>query len=305
MLEDSDPVALLTYGDELPEMGHNEKPRITLDQSAGWRQEPTDTPSLSDHSSHNLAYVIYTSGSTGQPKGVLIEHRSTVNLIQWAQQATDDEALKSVLFSTSLNFDLAVYECFAPLCSGGQLELVDQVLTPPVTPVKLINTVPSALQALLNQGTLPNTVHTINVAGEPLKASLAERVFNETDVEVLCNLYAPSEPTTYSTSTTMHRATGFVPHIGRPIANTQIYLLDSQSQPVPVGAIGELHIGGIGVARGYLNQQQNVLLRIRLVLSPMHGCTKPVTWADTYRMGTLNSSGVMTFRSRSVGFALS
>jgi acyl-CoA synthetase (AMP-forming)/AMP-acid ligase II/acyl carrier protein len=116
--------------------------------------------------------------------------------------------------------------------------------------------VPSAIGALLDAAGVPQTVRTVNLAGEPLKRALTERLFAQTQVDTVCNLYGPSETTTYSTWVAMRRAEGFVPHVGRPIANTRIYLLNARGQPVPVGVVGELYIGGDGVARGYLNREE-------------------------------------------------
>ncbi|PBP51622.1 AMP-binding protein, partial [Pseudomonas syringae] len=163
---------------------------------------------------------------------------------------------EKTLFSTSLNFDLAVYECFAPLTSGGSIEVVRNVLELQhgEHDIGLINTVPSALKALLEVNGLPTSVHTVNVAGEALKRSLVENLFEKTGVQRLCNLYGPSETTTYSSWVAMDREHGFAAHIGKPVGNTQFYLLNEQQQPVPLGVVGEIYIGGAGVARGYLNR---------------------------------------------------
>ncbi|TNF78464.1 AMP-binding protein, partial [Pseudomonas sp. ICMP22404] len=120
--------------------------------------------------------------------------------------------------------------------------------------ITLINTVPSALKALLESGGLSDGVDTVNVAGEALKRSLVETLFEQTSVKRLCNLYGPSETTTYSSWVSMAREDGFAAHIGKPVANTQFYLLDEHKQPVPLGVPGEIYIGGAGVARGYLNR---------------------------------------------------
>ncbi|MCE0465012.1 AMP-binding protein, partial [Pseudomonas uvaldensis] len=106
----------------------------------------------------------------------------------------------------------------------------------------------SALKALLESGGLGEGVDTVNVAGEALKRSLVEALFEQTSVKRLCNLYGPSETTTYSSWVSMAREDGFVPHIGKPVANTQFYLLDEHRQPVPLGVPGEMYIGGAGVA---------------------------------------------------------
>jgi len=206
--------------------------------------------------SNQLAYVIYTSGSTGEPKGVAIEHRNAVAFLHWAKTAFIKKELASVLASTSICFDLSVFELFAPLCWGGKVMLVDDAfhgsaVAPKVT---LINTVPSAISELLATGSLPGSVRTVNLAGEPLKQELVRQIYQTGTVERVYDLYGPSETTTYSTFTLRSsegRAT-----IGRPVANTKIYLIDAALQPVPIGVRGELYIGGAGVARGYLNRAE-------------------------------------------------
>ncbi|MBD2816409.1 amino acid adenylation domain-containing protein, partial [Xenorhabdus sp. Flor] len=260
MLADAAPVALLTQT-MLVDKLDSAIPTVLLDKQQPYieaqpaRNPDTQTLGLT---SHHLAYVIYTSGSTGQPKGVAITHRNTVNFLTWAQRTFSPEELAHTLLATSLNFDLAVYECFAPLISGGTVHLVSNVLSLVTTdlPVSLINTVPSAITQLIEVNALPVTIQTVNLAGEALKPHVVEHLFARSSVQNVCNLYGPSETTTYSTWTRMNRATGFVSHIGRPIANTQIYLLDPYGQPVPLGVTGEIHIAGAGVARGYLNRPE-------------------------------------------------
>nr|WP_232911560.1 syringopeptin non-ribosomal peptide synthetase SypB [Pseudomonas syringae] len=255
MLQDSAPAAVLVQTATQGLLAGVSVPVINLDLS-DWQDESVQNPQVPGLTSAHLAYLIYTSGSTGLPKGVMIEHRNTVNFLSWAHTVFDGSTLEKTLFSTSLNFDLAVYECFAPLTSGGSIEVVKNVLELQhgEHDIGLINTVPSALKALLDVEGLPATVHTVNVAGEALKRSLVENLFEKTGVQRLCNLYGPSETTTYSSWVAMDRKDGFAPHIGKPVGNTQFYLLDEQQQPVPLGVAGEIYIGGAGVARGYLNR---------------------------------------------------
>ncbi|WP_207284223.1 AMP-binding protein, partial [Pseudomonas sp. FW300-N2F2] len=118
MLEDSAPAAVLAQKATLQLLADASMPVIDLD-SGLWEDESILNPEIKALTSSHLAYVIYTSGSTGLPKGVMIEHRNTVNFLTWAHRSFDDATLSKTLFSTSLNFDLAVYECFAPLTSGG------------------------------------------------------------------------------------------------------------------------------------------------------------------------------------------
>jgi amino acid adenylation domain-containing protein len=208
----------------------------------------------------HLAYVIYTSGSTGQPKGVAIEHRSTIAFLDWARTLFTPEQLAGVLASTSLCFDLSVFELLVPLCWGGTVILAENALQLPALPaageVTLINTVPSAIAELLRVDGVPPSVTTINLAGEPLPNSLAQEIYQKKTVQHVLNLYGPTEDTIYSTYARVEKGSGSAVPIGRPIANTQLYVLDQHLQPVPVGIPGELHLGGAGLARGYLNQPE-------------------------------------------------
>ena len=126
----------------------------------------------------NLAYVIYTSGSTGQPKGVAIEHRNTVALLHWAKSVFTVEELAGVLASTSICFDLSIFELFVPLSWGGKVILAENALhlhsMTEKNEVTLINTVPSVMAELLAMGNLPDSVRTVNLAGEPLRSELGE-----------------------------------------------------------------------------------------------------------------------------------
>ncbi|QYO62894.1 non-ribosomal peptide synthetase [Leptolyngbya sp. 7M] len=205
----------------------------------------------------DLAYLIYTSGSTGVPKGVAIEHRNTVALLHWAQNTFSFEQLAAVLASTSLCFDLSVFELLAPLSSGGTVVLTDSALHLPQLPhlhhLTLLNTVPSVAHALLQLQALPPNLTTLTLAGEALSAALVEQVYAHSSVTHLYNLYGPSEDTTYSTAyrIPLPPSGATPPPIGRPIANRQVYLLDAQLQPVPLGVVGEIYLAGAGVARGY------------------------------------------------------
>jgi amino acid adenylation domain-containing protein len=204
----------------------------------------------------NLAYVIYTSGSTGRPKGVAIEHRNAAAFLQWAGEVFSPAELAGVLASTSICFDLSIFELFTPLSQGGKVILVEDALaTAEIIERKdltLINTVPSVVTELLDAHALLRSVRTVNLAGEALKPELVRRLYESGTVRKVYDLYGPSETTTYSTFT-LRRADARAT-IGRPIANTKIYLLDAALQPVPVGVPGELYIGGAGVARGYLRR---------------------------------------------------
>ncbi|MEM6614538.1 MAG: amino acid adenylation domain-containing protein, partial [Cyanobacteria bacterium P01_C01_bin.72] len=206
---------------------------------------------------NHLAYVIYTSGSTGIPKGVAIEHQSAVALLSWSQEVFTEDDIAGVLASTSICFDLSIFEIFVPLSRGGTVILVENALHLPSlsAEVSLINTVPSVMHQLIQTNSLPASVKTINLAGEPLANQLVQQIYQHHHVQKVFNLYGPSEDTTYSTFTLIAPESERIT-IGRPISNTQIYLLDSQLQPVPIGVPGEIYLAGSGLARGYLNQPE-------------------------------------------------
>jgi amino acid adenylation domain-containing protein/thioester reductase-like protein len=260
-LEDSGAVAVLTdaaLAASLPAHGRAVIPLSAgLPELAGVSDGDPGVPVHGDA----LAYLVYTSGSTGKPKGTAVEHRSAVNLVHWARTAFDDEELAAVLATTSFCFDLSVFEIFVPLSWGGCIVLGKTLLHLPALPardrVTLINTVPSALSELLRMAELPASARVVNLAGEPLRRELTDRIHGRPGrVRRVLNLYGPSETTTYSTVATIAPGDPREPGIGRPIANTRIYVLDEQGEPVPPGVVGDLCIGGRGVARGYLGKPE-------------------------------------------------
>jgi amino acid adenylation domain-containing protein len=206
----------------------------------------------------NLAYVIYTSGSTGRPKGVAIEHRSALAFLHWARDIFSPDDCAGMLASTSICFDLSVFEFFFPLSMGGKIILVENALHLTALEedanVTFINTVPSAMTELTRSKAIPKSVRTVNLAGEPLRNKLAQTVYEFENVERVFNLYGPSEDTTYSTFTMIERGASVEPTIGRPVSNTQAYILDRYLRPCPVGVAGELHLSGAGLARCYINR---------------------------------------------------
>jgi amino acid adenylation domain-containing protein len=240
----------------------------------------------------NLAYLIYTSGSTGRPKAVAIEHRSAVAFAWWARESFSAAELRGVLASTAVTFDLSVFEIFVPLAWGGTVVLAENALAlpevaaglPPGVEITLINTVPSALAELLREDSLPQSVRTINLAGEALPRWLADRAYARPETERLCNLYGPSEDTTYSTWTAVERATERAPAIGRPVHDTRAYVLDPWLERLPVGIPGELCLAGAGLARGYLGRPE--LTAERFLPDPF-GDQPAEPGARMYRTGDL------------------
>ncbi|HKV12758.1 MAG TPA: amino acid adenylation domain-containing protein [Thermoanaerobaculia bacterium] len=208
----------------------------------------------------HLAYLIYTSGSTGRPKGVAIEHRSAAALLAWAREVFSDEEIAAVFASTSICFDLSVFELFVPLTRGGRVVLGADALELPGLPaareVTLINTVPSALSELLRMNAVPPSVRAINLAGEPLRRALVDRIAALGTGARVMNLYGPSEDTTYSTFAEVSQRTSEEPRIGRPVSGSAAYVLDRDGQPAPLGVAGELYLAGAGLARGYLGRPE-------------------------------------------------
>ena len=231
----------------------------------------------------NLAYVIYTSGSTGKPKGVAIEHGSAVALLHWAGDIFSPQLLNGVLASTSLCFDLSIFELFVPLSFGGRIVLVENALELANlggnAGVSLLNTVPSVAAELVRSNVIPESVKAVNLAGEALGRGLVEQLYQE--LEAVYNLYGPTEDTTYSTWALIARDEKRAPAIGRPIAGTQVYVLDGYGEPVPIGVPGELYLGGEGLARGYLQRPE--LTAERFVANPFSN----TPGARMYRTGDL------------------
>jgi amino acid adenylation domain-containing protein len=217
----------------------------------------------------NLAYVIYTSGSTGQPKGVMIEHRGICNQLQWMQQRYPLTADDAVLLKTPFSFDLSLYELFSPLLAGARQVIAEAGRqNDPAYLTELIRRervttlfmVPSHLQMLLEHPGFAecHSLRRIFCSGEPLPLRLQERFFERMPHHTsLHNLYGPTEASVEATYWDCERQTRrkTVP-VGRPISNYQIYILDEHFSPVPIGATGELCIGGAGLARGYLNRPE-------------------------------------------------
>ncbi|HEX8474859.1 MAG TPA: amino acid adenylation domain-containing protein, partial [Pyrinomonadaceae bacterium] len=217
-------------------------------------------------SPQNAAYVIYTSGTTGQPKGVLNTHAGICNRLLWMQDAYALASDDRVLQKTPLSFDVSVWEVFWPLITGARLVVAragghqDAAYQREVIGKERITTlhfVPSMLQAFVSEPEVEGcrSLRQVMSSGEALSKELQERFFARLPNTALHNLYGPTEAAVDVTHWTCERETArlSVP-IGRPIANTQLYILNDAWQPVPVGIAGELYIGGAGLARGYLHR---------------------------------------------------
>ncbi len=208
--------------------------------------------------SENLAYIIYTSGSTGKPKGVLVTHAGIENLVRCQTESFGVTAASRVYQFASLNFDAAISEIFMALGSGATLYLVDDLanrtpspaLWSALTAQQITHiTLPPSLLAAIEPSDLPS-LQTLIVAGESVSGDLLRRWSDGCQV---FNAYGPTEATVCATIMNCSHLLG-EPSIGKPIANVEVYLLDSFLQPVAPGVTGEIYIGGISLARGYLHR---------------------------------------------------
>ena len=208
-----------------------------------------------------LAYVIYTSGSTGKPKGVQVTQRAVINLLTSAGRTIAFTPKDNLLAVTTLSFDIAGLELYLPLITGAKLTLASREQAGDGTQLaKLIDSsgatvmqaTPATWRLLLEAGWSVNKNLTVLCGGEALKRDLADDLLAR--CKAVWNFYGPTETTIWSTAWQVKRGKSVL--IGRPLGNTQLYILDKSFQPVPAGAVGELHIGGDGLAIGYLNRPE-------------------------------------------------
>ncbi|PNA26430.1 non-ribosomal peptide synthetase, partial [Pseudomonas sp. FW215-R4] len=265
MLQDSAPVAVLVHEATRHLLGDPGVPVIDFDRCT-WQDASADNLHVPGLSAANLAYMIYTSGSTGTPKGVMIEHRSACNMVHWGSQISPPTEHGALLQKAPFSFDSSVWEIFWPLCSGLRLVLarpdgnrdsayVTQVIRE--RQITVVKFVPALLQQFIEQDDVSQCTSLTDVlnGGGELTAALARRVRERLPWVRLHNVYGPTETTVDSTGWTLEPDQSVpeaVVPIGKALSNTRLYVLDAHDQPVPFGVSGHLHIGGVGVARGYL-----------------------------------------------------
>jgi amino acid adenylation domain-containing protein len=272
MLEDSEPSVILTESKHLAKLPAGAAKVVCMDSDRDWHEiskESQENPACG-LTPGDLAYVIYTSGSSGKPKGVMGTHRGAVNRFHWMWQTYPFAADEVCCQKTSLSFVDSIWEIFGPMLAGVKsvivaedivrdpLRFVDFLAAQRVTRIVLV---PSLLRAMLDaceglQRRLPRLKYWVT-SGEALSVELAQRFAAALPDAVLLNLYGSSEVAADSTSYGVEKGVTLtsVP-IGRPIANTQVHILDQNLQPVPVRVPGELYVGGDGLARGYLNRPE-------------------------------------------------
>ena len=274
LLEDTQLNILLTQSQFLGQLPQFQGTTICLDQDWSIIANQSTVNPIVEVDQHNLAYIIYTSGSTGKPKGVMIEHRSIVNYILTAIRECNFTSDDQILQFSSICFDASVEEIFCGLLSGATLVLRTEdmlrssedfwqccqkwqltVLGFPTAYWHQLASelTPTALQIITN-------IKLIMVGGEAIQQSKVKQwhqnTVNYSPLPQLFNAYGPTEATIITTLCKFTSPTITNVPIGRPLSNTQVYILDAFLQPVPVGVAGELHIGGAGLARGYLNRPE-------------------------------------------------
>ncbi|MFJ2709596.1 amino acid adenylation domain-containing protein [Pseudomonas sp. NPDC087346] len=257
LLGDSAPVAVLTQSAVRGQLPSLQVPVIELDQ----RTSPTTdfgNPQVPGLTASNLAYVIYTSGSTGLPKGVMVEHRTLCNLVDWHCDAFDLRAGSQTSSLAGFGFDAMAWEVWPALCVGATLHLapasdgnedVDALLDWWRAQPLEVSFLPTPIAEYAFSKNLEHpTLRTLLIGGDRLRQFTRAQSFQ------VINNYGPTEATVVATSGKIEA--GQALHIGKPVSNATLYLLDEQQQPLPPGVTGELYVGGAGVARGYLNQAE-------------------------------------------------
>ena len=263
VLQDAKVSLLLSYSSLLEDIDHAGIDILCVDDNALYQNARQDNPTsavLTD----NTAYIIYTSGSTGQPKGVMVSHANVLHST-WARQRYYQQPVGCYLLLSSFAFDSSVAGIFWTLSQGGCLCLPDeQQPKDPMSLGKLIEqqhithllALPSLYSAILDTVSLAKltSLRTVIVAGEACSHKIAQQHHDSLPSVQLHNEYGPTEATVWSSVHEVQKATATSVPIGKPISNTQIYLLDAHLQTVPVGIVGEIYIAGAGITRGYLHQ---------------------------------------------------
>ena len=287
MVEDARLSVLVTQPELIDKLPAHQARLVTLTTDWGQFSGQSEENPAPNSDATNLAYVIYTSGSTGKPKGVQIPRGALANFLQSMRERPAITSQDTLLAVTTLSFDIAGLELHLPLSVGARVVLMrredgadggklgDKIKNSGAT---IMQATPATWRLLLESGWQGNKQLKLLCGGEALPRELADQLIGKS--ASLWNMYGPSETTIWSTVHQVSSTEGPV-LVGRPIANTRIYILDRYMQPTPVGVPGELCIGGVGVARGYLNRAE--LTEEKFLPDPF--CDQP--GARIYRTGDL------------------
>jgi amino acid adenylation domain-containing protein len=310
MLDQAAAGFLITEKSCLPQFAGYRGTILTLEPGLWEKQSPGADIKASAQNSGDLAYVIFTSGSTGRPKGVQVEHRSVVNLLQSAARTGGIDQTDRLLAVTTLSFDIAGLELFMPLVTGGTVIIAERpVLSDGVrlgalveqSKASVMQGTPATWRLLVEAGWEGKPGLKIFCGGERLKPDLGDQLLRRG--AGVWNLYGPTETTIWSTVWKVEA--GEPVRIGRPLANTQVYVLDRKLRPVPIGTTGELFISGDGLARGYLNQPEQTAERF--IPNPWRPGTRMYRTGDLARWwpdGTLECLGRIDHQVKIRGFRI-
>ncbi|MFF0016393.1 amino acid adenylation domain-containing protein [Streptomyces sp. NPDC005374] len=268
LLTDARPTLLVTTAGTDRALPAADVPRLVLDDpavdlSARSDGDVTDAERPRPLNPADPAYIIYTSGSTGRPKGVVVSHANMADLLAWLAGFLGTEGLSQVQATTSVSFDVSVFEIFGPLATGGTVRIHRDLLAladeetladGPVTAPALVSGVPSVFADLIRRLDPAITAGTVVLAGEQLGAAVANEIAAAFPGARVANVYGPSEAPVYATGWLGDGPFDQAPPVGRPSWNTRSYVLDQGLCPVPVGVPGELYLGGPGLATGYLGR---------------------------------------------------
>ncbi|MDP7268040.1 MAG: amino acid adenylation domain-containing protein [Pirellulales bacterium] len=287
MLAESGTPLVITQNSLLESLPEGAEQVVCLDRD---RQiiasESIENPNLQTNSDH-LAYVIFTSGSTGKPKGVQIEHRPVINFLNAMRKCPGMTSRDTLLAVTTMSFDISVLEFYLPLTTGARVVIVDRETSADgiqlaraihQEAITMMQATPATWRLLVEADWQESSQLKILCGGEAMPRDLAEQLLKRCDS--LWNMFGPTETTIWSSVYRVCSGEGSV-SIGKPIDNTQMYILDERLRPVPVGVPGHLHIGGDGLARGYLNRPE--LTAEKFIADPFNSDTEN----RIYRTGDL------------------
>jgi len=301
MAEDAELKFILTQQSLRDTLSWSSAELISIDERSDEIAKESTARPESGVKAHNLAYVIYTSGSTGRPKGVMLQHAGVVNLLTSMATVPGLTSKDTLLAVTTLSFDIAGLELYLPLMVGGRVEIASKDIVGDSLRLQqalrecgatATQATPATWRLLIEGGWEGNSKLKVLCGGEALPTDLAKQLLERCGE--LWNVYGPTETTIWSTlSRVLPRK---AVSLGRPLANTQLYVLDEQMQPVPVGVPGELWIGGHGLARGYWKRPE--LTAERFVTQQLPGLDKPVRIYRTGDQVRYRNDGTLEYLGR-------